>query len=118
LDSEFPEFSCLGVVFLFTEFSLHQQIYSLLFFTFKIFCFAHEHILFYFIFKVNILFSDLMKIEELVGSFQTYEHSLPPVRKAKAIALKAAKNKSRVSSYEDSNNEEEDAVAMLSKNVN
>jgi hypothetical protein len=27
-----------------------------------------------------------MKIEELVGSLQTYEYSLPPVRKAKAIA--------------------------------
>jgi len=35
-----------------------------------------------------------MKIEELVGSLQTYEYSLPPVRKAKTIALKAmlAKN--------------------------
>jgi hypothetical protein len=36
---------------------------------------------------------DLMKIEELVGSFQAYEYSLPPVRKEKVIALKAAKNK-------------------------
>jgi lipoate-protein ligase A len=32
-----------------------------------------------------------MKIEELVGSFQTYEYSLPPVRKAKTIALRASK---------------------------
>jgi F0F1-type ATP synthase alpha subunit len=32
-----------------------------------------------------------MKIEELVGSLQTYEYSLPPVRKAKFIALKASK---------------------------
>jgi lipoate-protein ligase A len=32
-----------------------------------------------------------MKIEELVGSFQTYEYSLPPVRKAKTITLKASK---------------------------
>jgi len=30
-----------------------------------------------------------MKIGELVGSLQTYEYSLPPVRKAKTIALKA-----------------------------
>jgi phosphomevalonate kinase len=29
-----------------------------------------------------------IKIEELVGSLQTYEYSLPPVKKAKAIALK------------------------------
>jgi hypothetical protein len=29
-----------------------------------------------------------MKIEEPVGSLQTYEYSLPPVRKAKIIALK------------------------------
>jgi hypothetical protein len=56
-----------------------------------------------------------MKIEELVGSFQTYEYSLPPVKKAKAIALKASKKKARVSSKEDSDNEE-NAVAMLSKN--
>jgi hypothetical protein len=34
-----------------------------------------------------------MKIEDLVGSLQTYEYSLPPVRKAKAIALKASKKK-------------------------
>jgi len=34
-----------------------------------------------------------MKIEELVGSLQTYEYSLPPVKKAKTIALKASKKK-------------------------
>jgi hypothetical protein len=59
-----------------------------------------------------------MKIEELVRSLQTYEYSLPPVRKAKTIALKASKapkKKSRVSSDEDSN-VDEDAVAMLAKN--
>jgi hypothetical protein len=59
-----------------------------------------------------------MKIEELVGSIQTYEYSLPPVRKGKAIALKASKaskKKSRVSSAKDSNIDE-DAVAMLAKN--
>jgi len=57
-----------------------------------------------------------MKIEELVGSLQTYEYSLPPVKKAKTIALKASKKKARVSFEKDSNNEEEDAVAMLAKN--
>jgi hypothetical protein len=55
-----------------------------------------------------------MKIEELVGSLQTYELSLPPVKKVKTIALKASKKKSKVSSEEDS--EKEDAVAMLAKN--
>jgi hypothetical protein len=59
-----------------------------------------------------------MKIEELVGSFKTYEYSLPPVRNAKTIALKASKaskKKSIVSSEEDSD-VDEDAVAMLAKN--
>jgi hypothetical protein len=59
-----------------------------------------------------------MKIEELVGSLQTYEYSLPLVRKAKTIALKASKapkNKSRVSFDEDSD-VDEDPVAMLAKN--
>jgi hypothetical protein len=32
-----------------------------------------------------------MKIEELVGSLQTYKYSLPPVRNEKTIALKASK---------------------------
>jgi len=56
-----------------------------------------------------------MKIEELVGSLQTYEYSMPLVRKAKTIALKASKKKTRVSSDEDSNIDE-DVVAMLAKN--
>jgi hypothetical protein len=59
-----------------------------------------------------------MKIEELVGSLQTYEYSLTPVRKAKTISLKASKaskKKSVVSSDEDSD-VDEDAVAMLAKN--
>jgi hypothetical protein len=55
-----------------------------------------------------------MKIEELVGSFQTYELSLPPVKKLKAIALKAFKKKVEVSSGDDSEDEEK-AVAMLAK---
>jgi hypothetical protein len=50
-----------------------------------------------------------MKIEVLVGSLQTYELSLSPVKKVKTIALKASKKKVRVSS-------EEDIVAMLAKN--
>jgi hypothetical protein len=60
-----------------------------------------------------------MKIEELVGSLQTYEYSLLPVRKAKTIALKeskASKKKYVVSSDEDSD-VDEDAVAMLAKNI-
>jgi hypothetical protein len=59
-----------------------------------------------------------MKIEEQVGSLQTYEYSLPLVRKAKTIALeasKASKKKSRISSDKDSDIDE-DEVAMLAKN--
>jgi len=55
-----------------------------------------------------------MKIEELVGSLQTYELSLPPVKKVKTIALNASKKKARVLSEEDSDNEEY-VVAMLAK---
>jgi hypothetical protein len=47
-----------------------------------------------------------MKIEELVGSLQTYELSLPPIKKMKTIALKASKKKVEVSS----------GVDMLAKN--
>jgi hypothetical protein len=56
-----------------------------------------------------------MKIEELVGSLQTYELSLPPVKKLKTIALKASKKKVEASSEDDSE-EEEKAVTMLAKN--
>jgi hypothetical protein len=56
-----------------------------------------------------------MKIEELVGSFQTYELSLPPVKKLKTIALKASKKKVEASSEDDSKDEEK-VVAMLAKN--
>jgi hypothetical protein len=59
-----------------------------------------------------------IKIEELVGSLQTYEYSLPPVSKAKTISLKASKaskKKSIVSSNEDFD-VDEDVVAMLAKN--
>jgi hypothetical protein len=41
-----------------------------------------------------------MKIEELVGSLQTYELSLPPVKKVKTTAFKASKKKAKVS-YEE-----------------
>jgi hypothetical protein len=56
-----------------------------------------------------------MKIEELVGSLQTYELSLSPVKKVKTIALKVSKKKANVSFEEDSE-KEEDAVAMQAKN--
>jgi hypothetical protein len=56
-----------------------------------------------------------MKIEELVGSLQTYELSLPPVKKLKTIALKASKKRVEAS-FEDDSEEEEKAVAMLAKN--
>jgi hypothetical protein len=46
-----------------------------------------------------------MKIEELVGSLQTYELSLPPIKKLKTIALSEEE-------FED----EEKAVVMLAKN--
>jgi hypothetical protein len=51
-----------------------------------------------------------MKIEELVGSLQTYEYSLPLVRKAKTIALKS------VVSFDEDSDVDEDAVTMLAKN--
>jgi hypothetical protein len=56
-----------------------------------------------------------MKIEVLVGSLQTYELSLAPVKKLKTIALKASKKKVEASSEDDSKDEEK-AVAMLAKN--
>jgi hypothetical protein len=54
-----------------------------------------------------------MKIEELVGSLQTYEYSLPPVKKAKGMAFKATKRK--VSSQEDLDNEEE--LALIANRI-
>jgi hypothetical protein len=56
-----------------------------------------------------------MKIEELVGSLQTYELSLPLVKKLKTIALKASNKKVEASSEDDSE-EEEKVVARLAKN--
>jgi len=51
----------------------------------------------------------------LVGSLQTYELSLPSVKKLKTIALKASKKWVEALSEEDSE-EEERVVAMLAKN--
>jgi hypothetical protein len=59
---------------------------------------------------------DSMKIEKLVGSLQTYEYPLPPVKKAKGMAFKTTKG--RVSSDEDSDNEEEDELAMITNRIN
>jgi hypothetical protein len=56
-----------------------------------------------------------MKIEELVGSLQTYDLSLPPVKKLKTIALNTSKKKVEASSEDDSEDEEK-VVAMLAKN--
>jgi hypothetical protein len=56
-----------------------------------------------------------MKIEELVRSLQTYELSLPPVKKLKTIAVKASKKKVEAS-FEDGSEDEEKVVAMLAKN--
>jgi hypothetical protein len=56
-----------------------------------------------------------MKIEELVGSLQTYELSLPPVKKLKTIALMASKKRVEASSGDDFK-EEEKFVAILAKN--
>jgi len=55
------------------------------------------------------------KIEELVGSLQTYEVSLPSVKKLKTIALKASKKKVEAPSEEEFEDEEK-VVAMLAKN--
>jgi hypothetical protein len=52
----------------------------------------------------------------LVRSLQTYEYYLPPVRKAKGMAFKTSK--SRVSSDEDLDNEEEDELAMIANRIN
>jgi hypothetical protein len=56
-----------------------------------------------------------MKIEELVGSLQTYELYLPPIKKLKTIDLKDSKKKVEVSSGDDSEDEEK-VIVMLAKN--
>jgi hypothetical protein len=57
---------------------------------------------------------DSMKIEELVGFLQTYEYSLLPDKKAKAMAFKETKRK--VSLEVDSDNEEE--LALIANRIN
>ncbi len=52
---------------------------------------------------------DNMRIEELVGSLQNYDFSLPPLRKTKSNALKVAKEKSNSSS-------DDDGLAMFARN--
>jgi hypothetical protein len=54
-----------------------------------------------------------MKIEELVGSLQTYELSLPSIKKLKTIALKASKKKVEASSEEESEDEEKTTCIVL-----
>jgi hypothetical protein len=56
---------------------------------------------------------DEMKLEELVGSLLTYELTLPPVKKNKSIALKAAKGKNKISSNEET--DDEDGLTMLAR---
>jgi hypothetical protein len=55
-----------------------------------------------------------MKIEELVGPLQTYEFSLPPLKKTKSIVLKAAKEK--VNNSFDEDFDEEVGLAMFARN--
>jgi hypothetical protein len=53
---------------------------------------------------------DNMKIEELLGSLQTNEFFLPPIKQAKSIAFKVTKGKSKNSS------DDEDEIAMFARN--
>jgi len=55
---------------------------------------------------------DTMKIEELVGSLQTYEFSLPQPKKNKFIALKTVRKKRNNSSDEESMYEEDMALIV------
>jgi hypothetical protein len=54
---------------------------------------------------------DETKVEKLVGSLPTYELTLPHVKKNKSIALKAANGKNKISSDEET--DDEDGLAML-----
>jgi lipoate-protein ligase A len=64
--------------------------------------------------KVSKDFEEI-KIEELVGSLQTYARTLPSVKKVKTIALNTFKKIVEVSSEDDSKDKEK-AVSMLAKN--
>ncbi|KAG2667762.1 hypothetical protein I3760_15G130800 [Carya illinoinensis] len=56
---------------------------------------------------------DAIKVEELVGSLQTYESSLPQTRKGKSIALKTIEENYKNISDEESLNDEE--IALLAR---
>jgi hypothetical protein len=58
---------------------------------------------------------DNMKIEELIRSLLTYKLSLPLVNKAKFIALKASKGKSK--NYSEEESDDEDGIAMFARNI-
>jgi hypothetical protein len=53
---------------------------------------------------------DSMRVEELVGSLQTYENTLPQPKKSKSIALKTVKKEANDSSNEKALNEEDLAM--------
>ena len=58
---------------------------------------------------------DEIKIQELIGSLQTYELSLPSQRKSKSLALKTINE--RIEAQDSSNEDEvEKEVAYLAKN--
>ena len=58
---------------------------------------------------------DEIKIQELIGSLQTYELSLPSQRKSKSLALKMINESVEVQDYSDED-EVEKEVAYLAKN--
>jgi hypothetical protein len=55
---------------------------------------------------------DSVKIEELIGSLQTYELSLPQSKKGKSIVFKTIKVEANGSSEEDSLNDEDLALFL------
>ena len=58
---------------------------------------------------------DEIKIQELIGSLQTYELSLPSQRKSKSLALKTVNKRLKAQDSSDENEVEKD-VAYLAKN--
>ena len=57
-----------------------------------------------------------IKVQELIGSFQTYELSLPSQRKSKSLALKTINE--RIEAHDSSNEDVVDKdVAYLTKNL-
>ena len=58
---------------------------------------------------------DMIKVQELIGSFQIYELSLPSQRKSKSLALKTINE--RIETQDSSDEDEvEKEVAFLAKN--